>query len=182
MGDWNINIQGTGCHHNQNEKIDADLASVEFVKTLKAQGHTIHDATFITGGKTDLVEAAGIEKKNAETIWHIMEGMQGQIGAEIRVMLGESPLAQSMFDAAQRARRVEAMKKCAAESTSDADRHESWMKMHIEAGWVFGDEFDPVKKTHPNLKPWDQLPPTTRSKVMIFDIVAKTAVLLNSLS
>lgn len=115
---------------------------------------------------------------NADFIWSVMEQMQGGIAAEIRVMLGESPYAQSLFDDAQRKRRVEAMKKCASESTSDAERHESWMKMHLEAGWVYGEVFDPAAKTHPNLLPWEQLPPSTRSKAKIFDLVAKAAFAL----
>ncbi len=105
-----------------------------------------------------------------------MEAMQGQIAAEIRVMLGEAQLAQSMFDDEQRARRIKAMQECAVRSTSDAERHESWMKMYVDSGWVYGEQFDPAKKTHPNLMPWDQLPATTRSKARIFDIVAKAAL------
>ena len=113
-------------------------------------------------------------------IWEIMERMQGAIAAEIRMMLGEGPYSDAIFDAEQRRRRIEAMQKCAAQSTSDADRHESWMKMHLDAGWVHGPEFDPAKKTHQNLMPWDDLPATTRSKARIFDIVAKAAAELDS--
>lgn len=107
--------------------------------------------------------------------WSVLERMQGQIAAEIRVMLGEAQYAQSLFDEVQQLRRIEAMKKCAEESTGDADRHEAWMKMHLEAGWVYGEQFDTAKKTHPNLKPWDELPATTRSKARIFDIVSRAA-------
>lgn len=109
-------------------------------------------------------------------IWEAAEKLQGQIAAEIRVMLGEGPYDEKIFDQAQRDRRIEAMQKRAAESTSDAERHESWMKMHLDAGWVYGDTFDPAKKTHPNLLPWGQLPATTRSKARIFDLVAKAAL------
>lgn len=114
-------------------------------------------------------------------IWSTLERMQGDIAAEIRVMLGESPYAQSLFDDTQRQRRIDAMKKCAAESTNDSDRHEAWMQMHTEAGWVYGEVFDPVTKRHPNLLPWDQLPATTRSKAKIFDIIAKTGSALEGL-
>lgn len=107
--------------------------------------------------------------------WSIIEQLQGQIAAEIRVMLGEGPYDQAIFDDAQRQRRIKAMQDCAANSTGDAERHESWMKMHLESGWVYGEEFDPQKKTHPNLKPWDELPPSTRSKARIFDFCAKAA-------
>lgn len=108
-----------------------------------------------------------------DTIWAILEEMQGQIAREVRVLLGEEQLDQKLFDQEQKNRRIVALKKCAAESTSDADRHVSWMKMHEEMGWVFGEKFDPVAKTHPNILPWGQLPESTRSKAKIFDIVAK---------
>lgn len=108
-----------------------------------------------------------------EQLWQVAEALQGDIAAEIRVMLGEAPLAKSLFTPEDRRRRIEAMQKCAAESTSDIERHEAWMKMHVEAGWVYGLEFDPVKKTHPNLLPWDQLPATVKPKARIFDLVAK---------
>jgi hypothetical protein len=116
----------------------------------------------------------------SDVIWKAMEVMQGEIACEIRRMLGESQLDQAMFDDAQRARRVEALKKCAAESTSDSDRHEAWIRMHVDDGWVYGEQFDPKAKTHPNLMPWEDLPDSTRSKAKIFDIVAKTALKLSS--
>ena len=108
-------------------------------------------------------------------LWKIAEHMQGQIAAEIRVLLGESALPTSLFTPDQIQRRIDAMKKCAAESTSDRERHDSWTKMHVDAGWTYAPgEFDPIKKTHPNLLPWDQLPASVKSKARIFDIIAKT--------
>ncbi len=55
MGNWNINIQGIGCHHNNKPEIDADLAAKEFVKKLKDQGHTITEASFTFGSKEQLL-------------------------------------------------------------------------------------------------------------------------------
>ena len=115
------------------------------------------------------------------SVWQILEAMQGDIAREVRVMLGEEQLDQKLFTQEQRDRRIEAMKKCAAESTSDEERHLSWMKMHEEIGWVYGEEFNPTLKTHPNMKPWDELPPSTRSKAKIFDIVAKAGPLIGML-
>lgn len=54
MGNWNINIQGVGSHHNGNPKIDADLAAKSFVEFLISQGHAIESATFTHGGRVDL--------------------------------------------------------------------------------------------------------------------------------
>ena len=60
MGNWNINIQGVGCHHNGKPEIDADLLAAEMVGRLVGQGHTIESATFTHGGKIDLVEASKV--------------------------------------------------------------------------------------------------------------------------
>ena len=35
MGNWIINIQGVGAHHNGKPEEDADLAAVEFVAKLR---------------------------------------------------------------------------------------------------------------------------------------------------
>jgi hypothetical protein len=51
MGDWSITIIGTGCHHNDKPEIDANEATKYFVKRLKEQGHTIHHASFVSGGR-----------------------------------------------------------------------------------------------------------------------------------
>ncbi len=110
---------------------------------------------------------------SSEEIWQVLEQMQGKIAAEIRVMLGEAPIASSNFTPADQARRIAAMKECAAKSTTDVERHDSWMKMHIDSGWVWGPEFDSANKIHPNLLPWDELPAAVKSKARIFDIVSK---------
>jgi hypothetical protein len=62
MGNWNITVQGVGCHHNGKAEIDADLAAVEFVEKLRKQGHTITSATFTYGGSVDL-EKKSIDNK-----------------------------------------------------------------------------------------------------------------------
>lgn len=68
MGDWSINIVGTGAHHNSKKrggafeheesvKFDANEATTEFIANLKAQGHTIHHASFVSGSKDYWVTA-----------------------------------------------------------------------------------------------------------------------------
>lgn len=37
-------------------------------------------------------------------------------------------------------------------------KHESWVRERTNAGWRFGVEFNVDEKTHPLLRPWDQLP------------------------
>jgi hypothetical protein len=66
MGNWNINIQGVGCHHNGNGVIDADLLSEEFVKRLKTAGQVVEHATFTHGGKVELQENAAKTARQTE--------------------------------------------------------------------------------------------------------------------
>lgn len=37
-------------------------------------------------------------------------------------------------------------------------KHESWMHERSNSGWRYGTIFDQAEKTHPLLRPWDQLP------------------------
>lgn len=110
-----------------------------------------------------------------QLVWSLFERMQGEIAREIRNMLGEPPYDQKLFDEAQRQRRVESLKTVAADPRGEVERHESWMAQHLAAGWTQGPEFNPALKQHTNLVPFDQLPEATKSKVRIFDIVAKYA-------
>ncbi len=65
MGNWNINIQGIGAHHNLNNPTDANLMADRFVAELKAAGHVVESATFTYGAKQPLtgsVEFGATEK------------------------------------------------------------------------------------------------------------------------
>jgi hypothetical protein len=64
MGNWNINVQGIGCHHN-NIPSDADRMAAQFVRDLRAAGHTVEGATFTSGSKVDIAVSAAPE--NSQT-------------------------------------------------------------------------------------------------------------------
>lgn len=51
--------------------------------------------------------------------------------------------------------------------------HEMWMEDKISRGWVHGDEKDPVKKTHPCILPYAELPPEQRVKDAIVHAVTR---------
>lgn len=108
-------------------------------------------------------------------VWKIAECMQGEIAQQIRVLLGEESYDQRIFTSDERERRIDAMKKCAEFNTDDETRHDSWCQMHVDKGWVYGESFDPQKKTHPNLRPWNELQPEVKVKAKVFEIVAKAA-------
>lgn len=54
MGNWAIVVRGTGSHHNKRYPKDANRAAAEFVQRLKADGHSIVEASFTYGAADDL--------------------------------------------------------------------------------------------------------------------------------
>jgi len=59
MGNWNINIQGIGVHHNTANETDADRMAYKFAKELMKAGHIVEVATFTYGGKNSLPISPG---------------------------------------------------------------------------------------------------------------------------
>ncbi|MFA6916962.1 MAG: RyR domain-containing protein [Parachlamydiales bacterium] len=49
--------------------------------------------------------------------------------------------------------------------------HESWMKTKLDAGWKWGPEKDAIKKEHPCLVPYHQLPRTQQLKDHLFQAI-----------
>lgn len=56
MGNWNINIQGVGPHHNDatDTPRDAEKLAAEFVQCLRDAGQTVQIATITYGSMDDL--------------------------------------------------------------------------------------------------------------------------------
>lgn len=52
-------------------------------------------------------------------------------------------------------------------------QHQSWSDLKVSEGWVYGPEKDPVKKIHPCLVPYDQLPDAQKRKDHLFRAVVK---------
>lgn len=48
------------------------------------------------------------------------------------------------------------------------EAHQSWMSDYFKMGWKYGEKRDVVKKTHPDLLPFDELPRDERDKDAIF--------------
>lgn len=44
------------------------------------------------------------------------------------------------------------------------ESHENWVRFKVANGWVWGEEKDERKKTHPLLVPYSELPPEQRVK------------------
>ena len=54
MGNWNITIRGVGAHHNASNPKDANIMTAEFVRLLKAAGHSVIAASFTYGCEDDV--------------------------------------------------------------------------------------------------------------------------------
>jgi len=55
-----------------------------------------------------------------------------------------------------------------------ADSHDSWLMEKQNQGWVYGEIKDAVKKTHPCMVSYDELPIEQRAKDFIFQAIAGT--------
>jgi hypothetical protein len=48
------------------------------------------------------------------------------------------------------------------------EAHASWVQKYLEMGWKYGEEYDPKRKTHPDLVEYDELDPKEKIKDMVF--------------
>jgi hypothetical protein len=53
---------------------------------------------------------------------------------------------------------IDASKHLALCTTLAKQKHEDWVRERTGAGWRYGTTFDADEKTHPLLRPWDQIP------------------------
>lgn len=53
-------------------------------------------------------------------------------------------------------------------------QHEAWLADKLKEGWVYGEQKDAEKKTHPCILPFEQLPTVQRAKDIIFCIIVDT--------
>lgn len=56
--------------------------------------------------------------------------------------------------------------------------HESWLREKEATGWVHGPVKDPLRKTHPCMVPFHELPPEQRAKDHIFFALVSTLLRL----
>jgi hypothetical protein len=53
-----------------------------------------------------------------------------------------------------------------------ASVHHSWMAELADSGWLHGTEIDHVKRTHPDLVPWEALDVLARRRFFLLQMVA----------
>ena len=60
-------------------------------------------------------------------------------------------------------------------SRSPGELHGSWMQSYYTMGWVYGEEYDREKKTHPDLVPYAELGQLERDKDAVFVALCEIA-------
>jgi hypothetical protein len=61
-------------------------------------------------------------------------------------------------------------------SITPSQQHEGWLKLKNEEGWVYGETKDVVRKIHPCMLPYDQLPYQQRIKDTIFGTIVRAVL------
>lgn len=61
-------------------------------------------------------------------------------------------------------------------STTPELQHGAWVKTKVDQGYVYGAEKDDVKKTHPCIAPYDDLPDFQKFKDKLFITVVKSVM------
>ncbi len=62
-------------------------------------------------------------------------------------------------------------------SSSPEELHGSWMQAYYEMGWVYGEEYSPENKVHPDLVPYAQLGQLEKDKDAVFVALCEIAML-----
>lgn len=60
-------------------------------------------------------------------------------------------------------------------SRSPEELHGSWMSAYFAMGWIYGEKYDPEKKTHPDLVPYAELGQLERDKDAVFIALCEIA-------
>jgi hypothetical protein len=55
----------------------------------------------------------------------------------------------------------------------ESAQHQAWLTDKISDGWIYGEEKDSVKKTHPCLVPFEELPLYQQKKDVLFRAIVK---------
>lgn len=59
-------------------------------------------------------------------------------------------------------------------NSKPSDSHESWLKEKLEDGWVYGEVKDPIKKEHPCIVSYNELPKEQQTKDYLFLAIVRS--------
>lgn len=101
-------------------------------------------------------------------------------GARIAAIAAKAPIVPEVWaerDEAFRDQFLEVIfKQCSdARELNPAILHQQWVDKYLEMGWVYGEMRDPIKKTHPDMVPYDQLEQREQDKDSVFVALCEIA-------
>ena len=65
---------------------------------------------------------------------------------------------------------------CSGKSFGNPEEaHDSWVKQYLKMGWRYGEKYDPARKIHPDLVPYNELDPKEQIKDGVFLRLVKIA-------
>lgn len=84
-------------------------------------------------------------------------------------------MSQKSWDEAEDWQRESAIKgvqfKLDNPEAGNSAQHEAWLKDKEAEGWVYGPVKDPIKKEHPCMVPYDELPEEQKKKDALFSSI-----------
>ena len=101
-------------------------------------------------------------------------------GARLAAIDAEAPIVPKSWDEREEPFKHQFLevidRQCGEQrSKSPQELHGSWMQSYIDMGWVYGLLYNPEKKTHPDLIPYDQLEQREQDKDSIFIALCEIA-------
>lgn len=119
----------------------------------------------VTGDSLRVLSAPG--DLNERRAWFIYEG------ARYAAAAAQAPIIPEPWEQREESFRAQFLDVIARETGPDrkADPrvlHEDWVRAYEAMGWVYGQQRDPVAKTHPDMVPYDELGQLERDKDAVF--------------
>jgi hypothetical protein len=101
-------------------------------------------------------------------------------GARLQAIASGAPIVPELWDDREEAFRIQFYeiieRQCGPQrSKSPEELHGSWMQAYIDMGWKYGEERDPVKKTHPDMVPFADLQQQEQDKDAVFIALCEIA-------
>jgi len=93
--------------------------------------------------------------------------------ARLAAIAAEAPIVPALWDEREEDFKEQFLKvierQCGSNrSSSPEELHGSWMQAYLDRGWVYGEKYDPEKRIHPDLVPYDDLGTLERDKDAVF--------------
>jgi len=100
--------------------------------------------------------------------------------ARLAAIASDAPIVPALWDEREQPFKEQFCKvierQCSDQrSKSPEELHGSWMQSYYSMGWMYGDAYDRIAKTHPDLVPYSQLNKLEQDKDAVFVALCEIA-------